>query len=360
MPRRVSLDPSVTDDDDYITEQEIENNQLMNSVDYCYKVSSFPQTYQEALQSPDSENWEGAMKEEMNSLLENDTFTVTTLPDGRTPVGGRWVYTIKEGAGGDITYKARFVAKGYSQIKGMDFQETFAPTESMVSVRVLCQLAAQHYLILHQMDVKTAYLNAPIDCETYMDQAEGFETPSLNKSEILVYKLNKSLYGLKQSGRNWNMLLQNYLLEKNFVQSSVDNCVYMKEVDKKIVYLLIWVDDIIIAASENRIMNEIKMMLQERFRMKDLEKLSYFLGIEFEQGDGFVKMSQKKYLSRILERFQMSVCKPRITPSEQKLDFSDQSKCDSKLYREAVGSLIYAMACTRPDLCWVVTKLSQN
>ena len=132
------------------------------------------------------ENWKGSMKEEMNSLLENGTFTVTTLPDGRTTVGGHWVYTIKEGAGGDITYKEVFVAKGYSQVKGIDFRETFAPTGSIVSVRVLCQLAAQNNLILHQMDVKTAYLNAPIDCEIYMDQAEGFETPSLNKSERLV------------------------------------------------------------------------------------------------------------------------------------------------------------------------------
>ena len=218
------------------------------------------------------------MKKEMNSHLENGTFTVTTLPDGRTPEGGRWVYTIKEGAGGDITYKARFVAQGYSQVKGIDFQQTFAPTASMVSVRVLCQLAAQHNLILHQMDVKTAYLNSSIDCDICMDQAEGFETPRLSKSERLVYKLNKSLYRLKQSGRNWNVLLHNYLLENNFVQISVDNCVYMKDVDKKIVYLLIWVDDIIITASENRIMNEIKLMLQERFRMKDLGKLSYFFG----------------------------------------------------------------------------------
>ena len=345
---------------DYVNEDEIESNQLMNTIDYCYRVSAFPQTYQEAMQSPDSENWKVAMNEEMNSLLANGTFSLSTLPQGRTPVGGRWVYTIKEGADGDITYKARFVAKGYSQVKGIDFEETFAPTANIVSVRVLCQLAAQYDLILHQMDVKTAYLNAPIDCEIYMEQAEGFETPNSDENERLVYKLNKSLYGLKQSGRNWNMLLHKCLIENNFTQSSVDHCVYRKEVGEKKVFVLIWVDDIILAASDNELMNETKMMLQERFKMKDLGKLSYFLGIEFEQGDGFVKMSQKRYLSKVLERFHMSNCKPRNTPSEQKLEFSDDSKCDAKLYRESVGYLIYAMTCTRPDLCWVVTKLSQN
>jgi len=147
-----------------------------------------------------------------------------------------------------------------------------------------------------------------------MEQAEGFETPNSDENERLVYKLNKSLYGLKQSGRNWNMLLHKYLIKNNFTQSSVDHCVYRKEVGEKKVFVLIWVDDIILAANDNEIMNETKMMLQERFKMKDLGKLSYFLGIEFEQGDGFVKMSQKRYLSKVLERFHMSNCKPRNTP----------------------------------------------
>ena len=118
---------------DYVNKEEIESNQVMNTIDYCYRVSTFPQTYQEAMQSPDSENWKVAMNDEMNSLLANGTFSLTTLPQGRTPVGGRWVYTIKEGANGDITYKARFVAKGYSQVKGIDFQETFAPTANSLS-----------------------------------------------------------------------------------------------------------------------------------------------------------------------------------------------------------------------------------
>ena len=141
---------------DHVNEDEIESNQVMNTIDYCYRVLAFSQTYQEAMQSPDSENWKGAMNEKMNSLFANGSVSLTTLPQGRTPVGGRWVYTIKEGADGDITYKARFVAKGYSQVKGLDFQDTFAPTANIVSVRVLCQLAAQYDLILHQMDVKTA------------------------------------------------------------------------------------------------------------------------------------------------------------------------------------------------------------
>ena len=149
------------------------------------------------------------MSEEMNSLRENETFTLTTLPEGRKSVGGRWVFTVKENSDGSESYKARYVAKGFSQVEGIDYKETFAPTANITSIRSLMQIAAQHDLILHQMDVKTAYLNAPIDCEIYMEQTEGSEVQ--RGKGRLVYKLNKSLYGLKQSGRNWNSLLHSYL-----------------------------------------------------------------------------------------------------------------------------------------------------
>lgn len=204
---------------DYVTDME-DSDQVLTSIDYCYKFSAFPRTYQEAMESPESRNWEAAMKEEMNSLTENNTFTLSTLPEGKNSVGGCWVYTIKESSTGARTFKARYVAKGYSQVRGVDYQETFAPTANLTIVHVLMQIAAQHDLILHQMDVKTAYLNAPIDCEIYMDQAEGLQVPSGNERK-LVYKLNKSLYGLKQLGRNWNCVLHCFLLENNFVQSPV-------------------------------------------------------------------------------------------------------------------------------------------
>ena len=160
---------------DYVTDIE-DDDQVPTNVDYCYKFSAFPQTYQEAMDLPESSNWKAAMEEEMNSLTENNTFTLSDLPEGKNAVGGRWVYTIKESSAGAKTFKARYVAKGYSQVRGIDFQETFAPTANLTSLRLL--IAAQHDLVLHQMDVKTAYLNATIDCEIYMDQAEGFEVPS--------------------------------------------------------------------------------------------------------------------------------------------------------------------------------------
>ena len=246
------------------------------------------------------------MREEIDSLIENDTFILTTLPEGINSVGGRWVYTMKEGSDGAKTYKARYVAKGYRQLRGVDYQETFASTANLTSVRALLQIATQHDLILRQMDDKTTHLNAPIDCEIYMDQAEGFEVPSSSNGR-LVYKLNKSLYGLKQSCRNWNNVLHCFLLDNQFIQNPVDDCVYIKQSGSKMVVMLVWVDDIIIAASDMVLMSETKQMLKERFRMKDLGRPSYFLGIDFEQGDGFVKMNKRRYLSKVLERFEMSI-----------------------------------------------------
>ena len=219
------------------------------------------------MDSPESSNWKAAMKEEMNSLTEKNTFTLSDLPEGKTAVGGRWVYTIKESSTGAKTFKARYVAKGYSKVRGIDFQETFAPAANLTSLRVLMKVAAQHDLFLHQMDVKTAYLNAPIDYEIYMDQGEGFEVSS-GSGGRLVYKLNKSLNGLKQLGRNRNHVLNCFLLENGFVQSPVDNCVYIKHVGSGFLALLVWVDDIIIAASNMLLMSEAKGMLKEGFQMK--------------------------------------------------------------------------------------------
>ena len=188
--------------DDYLVGDEMDDaidKYIVNStVDYCYKLANVPCTYQDAITASDSDSWQDAMESEIRALKENDTFELTPLPEGRKAVGGRWVYDLKLGPNNEKRYKARFVAKGYSQEPGIDFHETFSPTTRITSVRTLMQLVVQHSLIVHQMDVKTAYLNAPIDCEIYVEQPKGFCVEG-KAGEKLVYKLKKSLYGLKQS-----------------------------------------------------------------------------------------------------------------------------------------------------------------
>lgn len=327
------------------------------TVDYCCRaVCGIPQTYVKAIKSDNSKEWRKAMDEEIQSLNENKTFTPTTLPIGKKPVGGRWVYTVKTGIDGKDQYKARFVAKGYSQKMGIDYGETFSPTADLTSVRVVLQKAVQENLLVHQMDVKTAFLHAPIDYEIYINPPEGYQ-----EKEGVVYKLEKSLYGLKQSGRNWNRVLHECLTDNGFTQNQADHCVYSQESKEGKVIIIIWVDDLIITASDEGKLKRVKRMLEEQFKMKDLGQLKYFLGIDFDFSDGCVKMSQEKYTNKILQRFNMSECRIRETPCEQKLEYNgDAVKMkDIRMYREAVGSLIYLTTCTRPDLSFVVSRLSQ-
>ena len=199
------------------------------------------------MRSVESDKWQSTMEEEIDALTENDTFEFVSVPDNRKVIGGRWVYNVKVGPNDEERYKARYVAKGYSQVADIDYQETFSPTARITSVRMLLQLAVQEDMTVHQMDVKTAYLNAPIDCEIFMEQPEGFVKMGGN-GEKLVCKLKRSLYGLKQSGHNWNKLLHEHLETNKFKQSYVDNCVYTRNDGKVIV--LVWVDDIMIAAKD--------------------------------------------------------------------------------------------------------------
>lgn len=145
----------------------------------------------------------------------------------------------------------------------------------MTSIRVLAQKAAQDNLIVYQMDVKTAYLHAPVECEICIEQPEGYEVKS-KEGDKLVCKVEKSLYGLKQSGHNWNKMLHDYLCAIQFAQNPVDHCVYSKVTDKEKVHIIIWVDDLIIAASNDNVLKRVKEMLKAKLRMKDLGKLTHF------------------------------------------------------------------------------------
>ena len=179
-PRRNRAPPRYLDDYD-----QSENNDSINHIDFCYLIDA-PLTYSSAMDSNDSPQWKAAMDEQMESLQSNNTYTLTDPPTGKQIVGGKWVFNVK-GNSEQPTYKARYVAIGYSQIQGVDYTETFSPTARMETVRTLMQIAADEDLILHQMDVKSAYLHAPIDEEVYVTQPPGYEV------EGKVWKLNKSL-----------------------------------------------------------------------------------------------------------------------------------------------------------------------
>ena len=298
---------------DYETDSMPEKLDSSAFVHYCYNtVSKIPCNYKEAISSNESVDWKRAMDEEIQALKDNETFEAVELPEGKSAIGGRWVFALKDGPNGQ-RFKARYVAKGYSQTQGIDYTETFSPTARMSSIRMLVQVAIQENMYVHQMDVKTAYLNAPIDCELFINAPEGYNDSGKN----LILKLKKSLYGLKQSGRNWNHMIHDYLMSQSFKQSEVDNCVYVKSTVHGKVIIIIWVDDIILAASNENMLRDEKSSLCNQFKMKDLGEISYFLGIEFHRNGDSYCLSQEKYIDKLLERFNMSNCKPKGMPCEK-------------------------------------------
>ena len=216
---------------DYVVGEAVDNevvdfvsmHDAFENTDYCFKTDVYvPKTFKQAMTCPDAEKWKDAMDDEMNSLRENQTYEIVPLPADKHVMGGRWVYTVKVEPGGKERYKARYVAQGFKQVEGSDYTETFAPTAKMSTVRMLMQISVNEDLIVHQLDVKTAYLNAPLDTEIYMNQPLGYETAQNDCK--MVCKLLKSLYGLKQSGRMRNLLFHDFLLEKGFIQSKHDHC----------------------------------------------------------------------------------------------------------------------------------------
>ena len=330
-------------------------------------VNPDPKTYKQAMRSEDSERWKEAMTEEYNSLSKHNTWDLVDLPAGKNLVGSKWVYKTKLNSFGEIDrFKARLVAQGYSQEYGIDFNEVFAPVARYKSIRSLLAVSNQHNLEVHQMDVVSAFLNGKLEEEIYMQQPEGFVD---QKNPGKVCRLNTSLYGLKQSARCWNQLMDSYLKSQNYEQSTADLCVYYKTeiVDGEKVFILIgvYVDDTILCCNNLKYLVSEKEKISSKFEMDDRGEVNFILGmtVKRDRENRTLTISQKTYLSDVLQRFNMSDCKPVSTPVEPGQKFEkrndDEDQFDVSTYQSAIGSLNYAAIATRPDISLAVGKLSQ-
>ena len=319
-----------------------------------------PQSIAEAYQSPQNQQWKTATEAEYRSLLENETWVLTELPTDRKAVGCRWVFKVKYKADGEVDrYKSRLVAKGYSQQAGIDYQETYSPVVSFPSLRAVLSHAVDRDMVVHQMDVVTAFLNGNLDEDIYMTQPPGFIEPG---QESLVCKLNKSLYGLKQSPRCWNVKLDGFLQSLGFSQSSADQCIYMRVVEGAQTIIAVYVDDLIIMSDTSAQLNEVKKGLSAQFKMKDLGEIHHCLGISVTREGNSIKLSQQHYIDQLLKRFGMEQCNTVATPAavDVKLEKDDGSRpADQALYQSIIGSLIYAASATRPDIAFSVGVLSK-
>ena len=336
--------------------------------DYDIGSVTDPITYAEAVSCPQSELWLDAMRDEIQSMRHNGVWELIELTEGHRPIGCKWVYKTKRDHKGKIEkFKARLVAKGFTQKEGVDYEATFSPVSSKDSFRVIMALVAHFDMELHQMDVKTAFLNGDLNEEVYMMQPEGFVANDLG---TLVCRLEKSIYGLKQASRQWYLKFHSVVASYGFVENKVDQCIYCKVSGRKLIFLILYVDDILLASSDLGLLHETKRMLSKNFDMEDLGEASFVLGIEIHRNRScrLLGLSQRAYVDRILERFNMQQCKPGIAPvcKGDKLSLSqclhsdiEKAQMKNVPYASALGSIMYAQVCTRPDIAFATGLLGR-
>jgi hypothetical protein len=318
-----------------------------------------PTSVFEALSGEEKDLWEKAMKEEYLSFKENDAWTLVDLPKGAKPVKSKWVFKIKRDSNGDISkYKARLVAKGFTQKYGIDYTETFSPVVRTSTLRMLMAIATELDLDIHHLDFSTAFLNGELKETVYMQQPEHFVVPG---REDKVCLLKRSIYGLKQSSRMWNEKINQVLTSLNFKRLSSEPCVYHRNDSSKICIIALYVDDLYLFCSNETEKLHLIERLMSTFKMKDLGPAQHILGMRMKRGIDCLRLDQSVYIQNILEKFQMTDCKPVQTPLEVGVFLEkEKSGCDEAYpYQALIGSLMYLAVNCRPDIAHAVSYLSQ-
>ncbi|KAJ9541534.1 hypothetical protein OSB04_028040 [Centaurea solstitialis] len=320
-----------------------------------------PTSYGEAVSASESEQWQEAMKAELQSMYDNQVWELTDLPQHCRAVGRKWVFKKKTDMDGNVhTFKARLVAKGFTQTHGIDYDETFSPVAMLKSIRILMAISAYFNYQIWQIDVKTAFLNGKLIEDVYMEQPEGFEDP---KNPNKVCKLLKSFYGLKQASRSWNLHFDERIKEFGFAKSEFEPCVYTKFSGSIVTFLVLYVDDILLIGNDVPTLQSVKSWLSKCFQMKDLGEAAYILGIKIyrNRSKRLIGLSQSTYIDKILKKFRMDESKKGFIPMQHGIVLSktqclvssqDQDKMKSVPYASAIGSIMYAMLCTRPDIAY--------
>ena len=341
------------------------NSHVIEQLDMA-NLPTDPATHQEAMSSLYQKQWIQSMREELSSLHENETWE--NLPESASPthtIGSKWVYKTKPNPDGTVRFKSRLVVKGYKQIKGIDYNETYAPVSRLATLRIILAFASEKNWECHQMDVVTAFLNPKIDQENVLmelpelDYLGDLSKFNLKKSSSIV-RLKKALYGLKQAPRLWSIEINSYLLSLGFCQSSVEPSLYIA--DSAI--LLLYVDDMLIVFEDISVAEEIKQRLQKKYKMTDLGPVKRFLGMTIERTKNGYNLHQESYIKSLLSKYGMTDSYDACTPIEThaKLDIKSgdiDALVDQKAYLAIVGSLMYAALGTRPDISYTVGLLSR-
>lgn len=323
-----------------------------------------PKTYEEAMQSNESSKWKEAMDNEIKALEENETWSNVKSDSGdvKKVIQCKWVYRKKvDQQNEDVKYKARLVARGFQQTDLSDF-DLYSPVAKLPSIRIFLAVCNHMNIPIFQLDVCSAFLYGDIKDDVYISIPKGFK-----ERQGSIFKLRKSLYGLKNSPKNWNEKFHKTMVSLSFQRSESEYCLYVKSTENCKLFVLIYVDDLLIAGTDTGEVQHIKHTLSNFFKMKDLGLIRYFLGMDIIQDteNSQIKINQTNYLKNVLKKFDMQNCNPITTPMEinfqhdsLKRDNSETLEIESRC-RKLIGCLMYAMLCSRPDLCITINILSR-
>lgn len=316
-----------------------------------YANANVPNTFEEAINSKESKNWIKAMNKEIKCLEKNETWISVDKPKDKKVIDVKWVYKRKD----KNTHKARLVVRGYQQKEHLE--NIYSPVGKMQTLKVLLAYCVVNNLHIEQMDVETAFLNGKIETEVYVSQPKGYE-----KFDNKVYKLQKALYGLRESPRVWYNTFNAYVEKLGFVRSNYDYCLYVNKSGKDSIYLLVFVDDLLICCKEESKINDIKSSLMRKFIMKDMGKIKSYIGIDIEYSNDRNKMtlSQCKYIESLAKKYNLENAKLYDTPMETNLKLVQATEIDENIkYRNLIGELLYISSGTRPDIAFSVNYLSR-
>jgi Reverse transcriptase (RNA-dependent DNA polymerase) len=316
-----------------------------------------PESFEEAVTR---EEWMGAMKEEINSIEKNKTWSLVEMPRGKNIIGVKWIFRTKVGSDGEIIkYKASLVAKGYKQQQGIDYEETFSPVARFETIRIVLAVAAKLGVPVYQFDVKSAFLNGEIAEEVFVEQPQGFKVEG---KEEWVYKLHKALYGLKQAPRAWYSRIDSFFIDAGFRRCKSEPNLYVKSSqDSGTMLVCLYVDDMIYLGTNSEMVEDFRNKMQKEFEMTDLGLLKFFLGLEVAQEGNGIFLSQQKYAKDLLNRFGMSNCNTCSTPMnvKEKLMKKDNTEATYAMrFRSLVGGLLY-LTHSRPNITYSVSIISR-
>jgi hypothetical protein len=342
----------------FLVEEDDEINSLASDEIHAVIAGDELGNLREAEESPDWPEWKKAMREEMELLKEKGTWELVDKPPDAKPLANKWTYVKKRNKQGEINrYKARLVVKGCGQRLGHDYIETFSPVVRLDTLRAILSLVPRYKLKVQQMDIKGAYLNGILQETVYMKQPEGCEDGTDR-----VCRLIKTLYGLKQSGREWNKEFDAKIKTYGYRRLISDPCTYIRWDGNEFAIITVWVDDLMLFATSDKMMEHMKNAIKSEWEATDMGQPSKIIGIEITFEDDAVIISQQKYIESLLKKEGLEDANPVAMPMDPNIQLTanpeDNEPNRSNSYAKLIGELQYIANSTRPDISYAVNRLA--